>query len=481
MLLVGENGLVPAQDLLRILSERFAGSGENPFFVVPTIFWFTGASDMSIHACCLIGCVLSVMVILGFYPGPALLVLWIIYLSLQKTGDAFMGFQWDILLLETGFLTMFAAPWFRRLRWRKPNSLNLVNRIGLLMLWCLAAKLIFQSGWVKLAWATEASPEWWPEHTAMTFHYMTQPLPTWTAWWAHQLPAWFHKFTIWPMYMVELVFPFLILFGKRMRLVAALGFISLMFLIILTGNYTYFNWLTIVISLPLITDRFWSCRLLRWIRIKKKTKTKPKLRKQEKIALLIVSPVMALLLLLNVQIVLSDFHQAPVPLLKKDLTPVWLDQMAASFRPLQLVSGYGLFRTMTTTRPEIILEGSSDGVSWMLYDFKWKPDELDTRPRFVAPHQPRIAWQLWFAALEGQFNPRSRNARWFESMVVKLLNGDESVQPIFERNPFPDKPPKHLRARLYRYEFTGISERRNSGDWWRRVAIGEYLPVVTKR
>ncbi len=481
MLLVGEEGLVPAQDLLRILGERFEAIGENGFLNLPTIFWFTGASDMAIHVACLIGSLLAVVVILGFYPGPALLGLWFIYLSLQKTGDVFMSFQWDILLLEAGFLALFLAPWVRRLPWRGPLSLQLVNRIGLVLFWCLAAKLMFQSGWVKLAWATEAYPEWWPERTAMTFHYMTQPLPTWTAWWVHQLPVWFHKFTIWPMYAVELVFPFLILFGKRMRLIAALGFIGLMGMILLTGNFTYFNWLTIVISLPLIPDRFWPTRLLRWLRIEKGIAEKPVVLKREKVGLILVSPVILLLVLLNVQVVLSDFHRAPIPLLKNDLTPNWLDEMADTFRPFQLVSGYGLFRTMTNTRPEIILEGSGDGISWFAYDFKWKPDELDSRPRFVAPHQPRVAWQLWFAALEGRFDPRSRNARWFESLLVKIFEGEKNIQMLFERNPFPDNPPKHLRARLYRYEFTTIAEGRKTGNWWRRVAIGEYLPVVSKR
>jgi len=480
-LLVGPNGLVPMQDLLSFLRDRFAVTGQNPVFSLPTIFWFTGPSDAAIHILCFVGCIFSVMVILGFYPGPFLLGAWAAYLSLVNTGDVFMSFQWDVLLLEAGFLTLFLTPWARRLPWRRPPALTPVNRVGVFLFWVVVAKLIFQSGWVKLAWATGAHPEWWPDRTALTFHYMTQPLPTWTAWWMYQLPVWFHKLSIWPMYVVELLFPFLILFGKKLRLIAALGFTGLMTLILLTGNYTYFNWLTIVISVALIADRFWPDRLLGWLRIERSKATTSVVTKRDQVWVLLVSPLIVLLVLLNVQTIASNFHQAPIPLLKSDLTPVWLDRLADKVRPFHLVSGYGLFRTMTTTRPEIILEGSSDGISWIAYDFKWKVDELDARPRFVAPHQPRVAWQWWFAALEGRFDPRSRNSRWFQSLLGKLLAGDKSVEALFERNPFPDKPPKYLRARLYRYEFTSITERKKTGDWWRRVAIGEYLPVVSKR
>jgi hypothetical protein len=135
---------------------------------------------------------------------------------------------------------------------------------------------------------------------------------------------------------------------------------------------------------------------------------------------------------------------------------------------------------MTTERPEIIIEGSSDGLQWFAYDFAWKVDGIADRPRFVAPHQPRVAWQFWFAALEGRFDYRSANAVWIESLVLKLLEGDRSVDVLIKDNPFPDTPPRLIRARLMRYEFTTPEEKRETGDWWKRVVVGEYLPAVSR-
>jgi hypothetical protein len=148
--------------------------------------------------------------------------------------------------------------------------------------------------------------------------------------------------------------------------------------------------------------------------------------------------------------------------------------------PFYPASGYGLFRTMTTERPEILLEGSADGTNWLAYDFAWKVDKISDRPRFVAPHQPRLAWQFWFAALEGRFDYRSSNAGWFESLVLRLLEGDRGVKRFLKYDPFPDSPPRLVRARLMRYEFTTPDERRATGDWWKRVVIGEYLPEVSR-
>lgn len=487
ILLVGEDGLVPAARLLEVVDANLEGTGKSSFLALPNLYSIIGASDVAIHTLCAIGCILSLLVIFGILPGPSLLGLWMIYLTFLNTGNAFMSFQWDILLVETGFLALFLAPWNWRSSWRNPEALSPINRIALLGFWGLIAKLMFFSGWVKLAWATNAHPEWWGEDTAMTFHYMTQPLPTWTAWWAHQLPEWFHQFSLWPMYAVEVVFPFLILFGKRARLVAAIGIAGLMFLILLTGNYTFFNWLTILLCVPLVADRFWSKgRLLSWGKVSLAKQSgdgekKPCCKMMPWIMFAPPAVLLGVIGLLNVQTILTDLHRAPIPLLKRDCTPRWLDSMAGGLSPFHLVGGYGLFRTMTTTRPEIILEGSRDGVSWQAYDFKWKPDRLDERPKFVAPHQPRVAWQLWFAALEGRFHPQSRNAAWFQAMIIKLLNGDPSIQKLFRGNPFPDNPPTYLRARLFHYEFTDTETKRRTGDWWQRTAAGEYLPKVWKK
>ena len=477
-LLIGESGLVPAQDLLDFLDRRWEnGNAEGSRWNLPTLFWLTGASDPAIHILCGAGCLFAILAVVGIAQGPALSLQWIIYLSLVTTGDVFMSFQWDILLLESGVLAILLSSWRWREKWREPPPLNLRRWIALALCWLVVAKLMFLSGWVKLAWASESQPEWWPDHTAMTFHYETQPIPTWTAWMMHQLPVWFHKLSIWPMYFIELILPFFVFFGSRLRAVAGLGFSLLMLLILLTGNYTYFNWLTIVLSVPLIADRFFPKKVLCLRSVDCIDSPNP--RPWVKWSLFAPAAVaLFFLLLLNIHVILRDFHNAPKPLLKKDLSPEWLDKLAGKAAPFYLSSGYGLFRTMTIDRPEIVLEGSGDGLEWKSYDFKWKPDLLDERPRFVAPHQPRVAWQLWFAALERKFHNQSRNSRWIQSMLLQLLKGEESVKRLFREDPFPDDPPRFLRARLYLFEFTTPAERKKTGNWWKRTYAGEYLPEI---
>lgn len=480
VLLVGEDGLEPAGRLLDFLRDRLAAENRSPFLSLPALFWFTGASDAALHGTCFAGCLLAVLAVCGRLAGPALAGLWIIYLSLVNTGGVFMSFQWDILLLETGLLALFLGPWSLKSPWRDPPPLSPVNRIALFLAWFLVAKLMFFSGWVKLAWASESSPEWWPDGTAMAYHYMTQPIPNAAAWWMHHLPAWFHKASLWPMYFVELVLPFAVLAGRRGRLAAALGFTGLMGLILLTGNFTYFNWLTIVLCLPLVHDGLWPCWLRRMLRIHPGADEPPRSRKASAARLALAGPALLGIGLLNLRIVLRDLHEAPKPFLASDLVPSWLDRFAGALSPFHPASGYGLFRTMTTQRPEIIVEGSADGTNWLAYDFAWKIDDIGARPRLVAPHQPRVAWQFWFAALEGRFDDRSRNAAWFEQLLLKLFRGDAAVKGLLAQDPFPDNPPRFLRARLMRYEFTTPAERRESGDWWKRTVLGAYLPEVAR-
>ncbi|MEM1441752.1 MAG: lipase maturation factor family protein [Verrucomicrobiota bacterium] len=478
-LLVGENGLAPAAGVHAILSERLGEAGESPFFALPSVFWILGTSDFALQFVCFVGAMLAILVLIGRLSGFALVGLWIIYLSLVNTGGVFMSFQWDILLLEVGFLAIFLCDWKLHSPWKNPSPLSVINQIALVWSWLVIAKLMFFSGWVKIAWASEASPEWWPERSAMLYHYMTQPLPTWTAWHAHHLPEGIHYLSVWPMYFIELVLPFAILFGRFGRLTAAIGFTLLMVLILATGNYTYFNGLTIVLCLPLVADRLWPGWFRSLLGFQPLGLTSPPSKKPLFIKLAFVSPILLCVVLLNLQVVLSDLHNAPNPALKKAPTPQWLDSLRRELAPFHLTSGYGLFRTMTTKRPEIILEGSWDGRTWFEYDFAWKVDELSDRPKFVAPHQPRVAWQFWFAALEQRFNPRSRNAQWFESLVAKLLQDDPAVESLLKRNPFPDSPPRLIRARLYDYQFTTPEERDQTGDWWKRVVIGEYLSAVS--
>lgn len=494
--LVGSRGLVPMAEFLDHAGEALHVQGYSRWGGIPTIFWL-GDSDAWIHAVCAAGVALAAAVIAGWAVGPCLLGLWFIYLSLFGTGHVFMHFQWDILLLEAGFLAILFAPWQPlRLPWRGPQPpLGWGERIALWSQWILIAKLMFLSGWVKLAWATPDQPEWWPAGTAMTFHYETQPIPTWTAWWMHQLPDWFHRASLWPMYFVELALPVAVFLGARLRLVAAIGFAGLMASILATGNYTYFNWLTIVLCIPLVSDRFWRWRKSdhtgsdrRSDPVSSETDPAPFSEPRELGSLALRGVPLALVAVLNGIAVLGDLHQAsaipdpalPWARLESDPIPDFLKPLPQQLYPWHLASGYGLFRTMTTDRPEIVLEGTANGVTWREYELRHKPGRLDRAPGFVAPHQPRVAWQFWFAALERGYDQRSRNAAWFTSLVLKLLENDPVALGLFHENPFPDRPPERIRARLYLYEFTTREERRETGNWWKRREIGLFLAPVGK-
>lgn len=480
-LLVGPDGLEPAQSLLDSVGEALSERGENAFFALPNLFWFTGASDFALQFACMAGILLSCLVLFGRFTGPALVGAWVLYLSLVQTGGTFMRFQWDLLLLETGFLSLFFCSWRMRSRWRNPEPLNLLQRVALVFFWFLIAKLMFFSGWVKLAWASELQPEWWPDRTALHFHYMTQPLPTWTAWHAHHASDGIHALSIWIMYAVELVLPFAILLGRWGRVAAAAGFALLMTGILLTGNYTYFNWLTLLLCIPLIPDRAWPKWIREGLHFSPLGLSAPLPRRARIAQVTVACIALGAVGLLQLQIVLQDLHRAPHPLLKRDATPEWLDSWAASLQPFRIASSYGLFRTMTTTRPEIVLEGSEDGENWSEYDFAWKVDDLGDRPRFVAPHQPRVAWQFWFAALEKRFRRENFNARWIENLTIQLLQGNADAEKLLKHNPFPEEPPRFLRMQLYEYEFTTPEEKAETGHWWKRRLLGTYLrPVALK-
>jgi hypothetical protein len=150
------------------------------------------------------------------------------------------------------------------------------------------------------------------------------------------------------------------------------------------------------------------------------------------------------------------------------------DVAIRSVSPFEIINSYGLFAVMTTTRPEIVIEGSNDGVNWQAYEFKYKPGELTRRPAWVAPHQPRLDWQMWFAAL-GDY----RSDPWIVRFMARLLQGSPEVLGLLERNPFVDRPPHYVRAMLYQYTFTSPAERKSTGAWWKRELKGVYVPAVS--
>jgi hypothetical protein len=386
-------------------------------------------------------------------------LLWLFYLSLATVGRDFLGFQWDNLLLETGFLSIFLAALQilpRRSRETPPS------RIVVWLLRLLLFKLIFSSGCVKLL----SGDQNWRNLTALTFHYQTQPLPTWPSWYANQLPAWFQKTSCFIMFAIELGVPFLIFAPRRIRFFGCAAIAGLQTLIFLTGNYTFFNFLTMALCLLLLDDFVLENFLPRRFRSLFFIDSQPSTFNR-RWPRAVTIPLATVVLAVSLFQMISMFGVrsgllAPIAALDE-----WL-------MPLRTVNGYGLFAVMTTTRNEIIVEGSDDGTNWLPYEFQYKPGDVNGRPAFVAPFQPRLDWQMWFAALGNyQQNP------WFESFCERLLQGSPEVLALLKKNPFPKNPPHYIRAEFYDYQFTNFTERHVSGAWWKREPVGEYLPPMS--
>jgi len=449
--LVGSNGIAPVSAFMDSLQRRGA-----TFWQVPTLLWLN-SSDSALTFLCAAGTLLSVLVIFDVLTGPALALLWLFYLSLFYGGQVFLGFQWDILLLEVGFLAIFFAPWHvlpNRTRQGTPSRIVVwLYRIALF-------RLLLESGYVKLA----SGDPTWSGLTATTYHYWTQPLPTPLAWYMNQLPLAFHKGEVLITFFVELIVPFLIFAPRRIRFIAAGLIAGHKTLILLTGNYTFFNFLTIAMYILLLDDTFLQRFLPRGITVPILDTPQPTVPRWR---LAIFIPLALFIGILNLVQLSGEFQLGVMP------TPaIQLSQQVGQFF---IVNGYGLFASMTTSRPEIIVEGSNDGQNWLPYEFKYKAGDLARAPAWIEPYQPRLDWQMWFAALEGSPNVEG----WFPTFARRLLEGSPQVLALLDKNPFPDKPPHYIRAELYNYRFTDFATRQATGNWWQREPAGEFFPPST--
>ncbi len=452
--LAGSRGILPAAEHL----QSWPQSGLRRFYRVPTLCWWN-CSDGFLVSLSWSGAVLAILLAVGVGPLPVLALLWIFYLSLFKVCRAFLGYQWDVLLLETGFLAIFLAPLEMAPRWPPVTEPPVIVRW---LFWWLLFRLMFSSGLIKL----RSGDRTWRNLTALRHHYETQPLPTAAAWQMHQLPARFHQFSAVFMFVVELFAPFLLLGPPSCRHLAAILFITLMALIQISGNYCFFNLLGIALSILLLDDqalvpvwdRIFGCDPLATL----VTEEGPRFPDW------VYLPLAGLVLMLSIELIgrlaRFDFHW-----------PGQLGRWSDLLEPFQLVNSYGLFAVITTQRPEIIVEGSYDGVIWQAYEFKWKPGEPKRAPRFVAPHQPRLDWQMWFAAL-GYYH----NHPWFGRFLERLLEGSAPVLALLQNNPFAERPPKYVRAIVYDYRFTTRAQRRATGAWWQRERRGVYCPTIQR-
>ncbi|MCI0416013.1 lipase maturation factor family protein [bacterium] len=446
--LIGDQGILPVQDFLRLVRQNF---DVERYRLLPSVFWLN-ATNTSLHLVCGAGALFSCCLFFGWMSTPALFLLWLLYLSLTAVCREFLSFQWDVLLIETGFLAIFLNP--PQFRFRDPKNSPYRKEI-LWLFWWLLFRLLFSSGVVKL---TSGDPAW-KDLTAMQYHYETQPLPTWIGWYVHQLPRWFDVITTALMFVIELGFCFLLFLPRKWRLIGSCGIAMLQLVILLTGNYCFFNLLTIALCLLAVDDRFWPAR---WLKTAPSENTK-----QRSWPRWFVVPLSIFLALLSFIPLIGSFRMGinwPEPLLKT----------YGFTQSFFLVNRYGLFAVMTKTRFEIILEGSNDRSDWKAYEFKYKPGDPERRPAFVEPHQPRLDWQMWFAALETY-----QSNRWFISFCYRLLEGSQPVLSLLAKNPFPENPPLYLRASLYEYRFADFAMKEKHQTWWRREFKGEYCPVLS--
>jgi hypothetical protein len=421
--LIGAQGILPAANYLRGMR---AALGMRAFWYAPTVFWLN-SSDTALRAAWIAGAAMAIVLMLGFFRRTCLIALLILYLSISTAGQDFWSFQWDILLTEAGFLAIFADG--------SPGRTWLFR-------WLLF-RLMFMSGAVKLV----SGDPTWRDLTALNYHYFTQPLPTPIAWYMARLPGWFQKASTACVFLVELVVPFAIFAPLKLRRIAAGLMAGLQALILLTGNYTFFNLLALALCLFLFAEG----------------PPQPETRVHRGVTLALL-----VFVITTGGLQFLEMFHAPLPASAQSYL-AWIS-------PLRLVNAYGLFAVMTTTRPEIVVEGSNDGTTWLPYEFRYKPGEVRRAPPWVAPYQPRLDWQMWFAALGS-----ADENRWFYNFAARLLQGSAPVLGLLERNPFPGRPPRYIRAVVYEYRFTDYAERRSSGAWWRREEKGMYLPAISLR
>lgn len=439
--LVGSHGILPLSEYLSGLREAL---GPAAYYRFPNIFW-VNASNTALSVCCWLGAALSTLLVLGVLPRLVMPLLIALYLSLFYAGQVFTQFQWDLLLIESGFLAM---------------ALQTGSGLALWLGRWLVFRFMLLSGAVKLL----SGDPTWANLTALSYHFETQPLPTPLAWYAHHLPQpWLTAFSA-GHFAIELGLVFLIFFPRRLRLLAAWGIVLLQALIVATGNYNFFNLLVLALSLLLFDDAALGKVLPNTAVTALAQRLKP--MRPGRAARRIVAAYAAVVVAVGATQIYQAFARRQVD----GPFGALMDFVA----PLRAVNPYGVFANMVTERLEIVVEGTMDGLHWKEYRFRYKPGDVAQVPRWVVPHQPRLDWQMWFAALgDANGNP------WFARFLLRLLENSPPVVALLADNPFPDQPAVAVRALSYRYRFSTPEEKRK-GIWWERTQAGIYYPALSR-
>ena len=455
--LIGHNGLLPADIYLGRLGTNFHNASD-AFFSLPSIFWFY-ISENALLILAWLGVLLSIIVLIGYANSILMFTLWALYMSFVHIGQLFYSYGWEIQLLETGFLAIFIVPLLDPMPF--PKTAPSIPIIWLLR-W-LTARLYFGTGLIKLR-----GSECWKDFTCLYYHYQTQPIPNPLSPYWHFLPKWFHKFEVLWAHLTFLVAPLFIFWNKKIknreiwkaRHIAGLIIIFVQVLLIFDGNYASLNWLAIAAAIGIFDDSFFRKILPKFIVNKAENAEKNSIFSKNQF---IVSWIVFLLvIMLSVPVVLNLFSSRQA--------------MNTSFDQLHLVNTYGAFGSISEVRNELIIEGTYDGIInentvWKEYDFKYKPGPLDERLPTIAPYQPRIDWQMWFAAMSSY-----ENEPWLIHFVWKLMHNDKGALSLIENNPFPDKPPKFIRIQIYKYEFENPWESKNV---WKRTFLGTWIPPIS--
>ena len=428
--LLGQRGLLPVSRFTQFV----------PFRASPSLFYLS-PTDTAFRVCAWVGVALAVLTLIGWPQQRGSVVsavvwasMWLLYLSFVNVGQTFYGFGWETLLLESGFVAIFLGGW------ATTPSMWLVW----LYRWLLF-RVMFGAGLIKIR-----GDSCWRDLTCLNYYFETQPIPNPLSWYAHWLPEGVHKAGVAFNHFVELIVPFGYFAPQPFATIAGLLTVGFQGVLIVSGNLSWLNWLTVALCIPTLDDR-----LLSWLPI-----TPPTLQEPDIIHRGAIYVLAAVVCALSIAPTLNMLSPRQV--------------MNTSFEPLHLVNTYGAFGSITRTRYEIVIEGSDDQSTWREYEFKGKPGDPSRPAPQIAPYHLRLDWLMWFAA----FSPRPQD-EWFVALLQHLLQGDEAILSLLKTNPFPDHAPRYLRARYYRYWFTTADQRRQTGRWWNRELVIEYVPPIT--
>jgi hypothetical protein len=473
--LIGPNGVLPAADYLQAVN---AALHLQSYWTVSTLLWF-GAGNGALMTLCWVGLAASLLVTLNLWPRASLLICFLCFVSFVSVARDFSGYQSDGMLLEAGFIALFFAPPGLR---PGLGAGNPPSRASLFLLQWEWFRIYFESGVAKIGSGDLA----WRQFTAMDDYYQNGPLPTWIGWYVQHLPHWFHASATAYTLVVELLIVWMLFLPRRFRIACFFIVTPFEISIIATANYTFLNYLVLLLGVLLLDDRFleWilPLRVREWIRGKsavaaagasgsaavapERTSFRAEWRERfTPLRRLFAGACLGLVFYSTTALLLWMF----MPGLPLPAAPV------QALEPFRIANSYGLFAVMTHERYEIEFQGTLDGKTWVAYPFRYKPQAIDKAPGIYAPYQPRFEWNLWFASL-GSWQ-QSRFVVWTEE---RLLKNEPDVLALFASNPFASAPPREVRAIKYQYWFTDLQTKRATGNWWRREEVGQYAPALER-